>query len=221
MPVEIKICGLKTRVGVDAALEAGADMVGFVLFPPSPRHIDIPAAAALIADLPAHVVAVALTVDADDSLIDAIAKEVRPAMIQAHGKENPERVTAIAERTGLPVMKALAISGAGDLDAAAAYAHVAARLLFDARPPKGSTRPGGHGVPFDWRLVRDYRGPLPWMLSGGLTVENVADAIAASGAAAVDVSSGVERELGVKDPGLIRRFIAAARESEAAAGVRA
>jgi phosphoribosylanthranilate isomerase len=220
MATLIKICGLTTREAVDTAVAAGADMVGFVFFAPSPRHIELAAAAALIAALPDNVLAVALTVDADDRLIDDIAA-AGAGLIQAHGRESPARVAEIAGRSGLPVMKVVAVSGQGDVAAAMDYSAVAGRLLFDARPPARATRPGGHGAAFDWRLVRSYAGPLPWMLSGGLTAENVAAAIAASGAPGVDVSSGVERESGVKDPRLIRRFIAAAREAGLAAGARA
>ncbi|NND49923.1 MAG: phosphoribosylanthranilate isomerase, partial [Rhizobiales bacterium] len=196
MTLKIKICGLKTRESVDAALDAGADMLGFVNFPPSPRHIEIADAARLIADLPDNVSAVVLTVDSDDRLIDQIVSEAQPAMIQAHGSETPERISAIAARSGLPVMKALALASKADLAAADGFEGAAARLLFDAKPPEGATRPGGHGAPFDWGLARSYEGKLPWMLSGGLNPGNVAEAIAVSGAHAVDVSSGIESRLG-------------------------
>ena len=217
MAVLVKICGLRSHEAVDAAIRAGADMLGFVLFAPSPRHIEVAAAAAVVADLPPAIRSVVLTVDADDRLIETVASRIRPSMIQAHGRESPDRIAAIASLSGLPVMKALAVSNPRDLDAAPAYADVADALLFDAKPPRGADRPGGHGRAFDWKLARAYRGPLPWMLSGGLDAGNVAAAIAASRAPGVDVSSGVERDLGVKDPDLIRRFVAAVREAETAA----
>ena len=211
MTCAVKICGLMSADAVDAAVEAGADMVGFVFFPPSPRSLSVADAAALTARVPSHVTRVALSVDADDSLLDAIAADAGVDMMQFHGHETLERVTEIRDRYGLPVMKAVAIAGPEDVARALAYADVADRLMFDAKPPKGATRPGGNALAFDWQLIAGANWSKPWILAGGLTPENVADAIAASGATAVDVSSGVEDAPGAKNPENIRGFISAAK----------
>lgn len=221
MSVAFKICGLTSREAVDATVEAGAAMAGFMFFPRSPRHLELEVAAELAGALPASVASVAVTVNADDALIDAITGTVRPSFLQAHGQETPDRIKEIAARSGLPVIKVLPVSTAEDLTAADAYADVADRILFDAKPPKGATRPGGLGAAFDWTLLAGYRGRLPWILSGGLDAGNVAEALRVTGARAVDLSSGVERELGVKDPGLIHAFADALREGDHARRERA
>ena len=211
MTTLVKICGLRTPETVEAALAGGADMVGLVFFPRSPRNVSIEEAKRLRAVVGDRAAVVALVVDADDALLDAIRDEVRPDLLQLHGRETPERVAAIRERTGLPVMKALGVSDAADLARAAAYAPVADRRLFDAKPPQGAVLPGGNGVAFDWRLLAGLDLPKPFMLSGGLDPGNVAEALAVTRAPGVDVSSGVERAPGDKDPERIAAFIKAAR----------
>jgi phosphoribosylanthranilate isomerase len=209
----VKICGLSTAATLDVALGAGADMVGFVFFPPSPRNISFAQARALGGRVHAKASKVALVVDADDALLEQIVEALKPDMLQLHGRESPERVAAIRESFGLPVMKVLAIETKADLAAIAPYTSVADRLLFDARPPREATRPGGLGTPFDWHLLQGLALSLPTMVSGGLTPENVAEALRVTHAGAVDVSSGVENAPGVKDPDKIRAFIRAARTS--------
>ena len=207
----IKIRGLRSAETLDCALAAGADMVGFVFFPPSPRHVDLALAQQLGARTAGRAVKVALSVDADDDWLTAIVARLRPDMLQLHGKETPQRVADIKARFRLPVMKAIAVESGDDLACVPAYAAVADRLIFDARAPRDATRPGGLGRPFDWRLLKNLDPRVPFMLSGGLNRDNVAEAIAITGARGVDVSSGVERAPGEKDPGLIRGFIQAAR----------
>ena len=205
----IKICGLSTADTLEAAIGAGADMIGLVFFPKSPRHVSL-SQARVLADLArGRAKIVALTVDADDATLAAIGIEVRPDRLQLHGRETPERVAAVRKRFGLPVMKAIGIGSATDLAGAEAFAGSADTLLFDAKPPKDATRPGGNGHAFDWTLLQYYGSSF--MLSGGLSVGNVREAVQVSGAPAVDVSSGVESSPGVKDPALIRAFIAALR----------
>ncbi|MFN6953058.1 MAG: phosphoribosylanthranilate isomerase [Albidovulum sp.] len=211
MSVRVKICGLKEPAHVAAAVEAGAGYLGFVFFPRSPRHLTIPAAASLAADVPPGVAKVALTVNATDAELDSITGAVAVDMLQLHGAETPERVAEIRARYGLPVMKAVGIAEEADLALIPTYGKVADQLLIDARPPKGASLPGGNGLAFDWRLVARKYWPCPWMLAGGLTPDNVAEAIALTGARQVDVSSGVERAPGVKDESLIRAFVAAAQ----------
>ena len=211
MTCTVKICGLMSAGAVDVAVEAGADMLGFVFFPPSPRSLSVADAAALTARVPNHVTRVALSVDADDTLLDAIVADAGVDMIQFHGHEPFERISEVRDRYGLPVMKALAIASPDDVTRGHAYADVADRLMFDAKPPKDATRPGGNALSFDWQLIAGESWSKPWVLAGGLTPQNVADAIAASGATAVDVSSGVEDAPGVKNPENIRSFIAAAK----------
>ncbi|QFR34043.1 phosphoribosylanthranilate isomerase [Ancylobacter sp. TS-1] len=218
MSLEIKICGLSTAETLDAALGAGADMVGMVFFAPSPRHLDLAAAATLAARARGKAGIVALTVDADDATLAAIVDAVRPDMLQLHGKESPERVAAIRARFGLPVMKAIGIATREDLAALAAYEAVADRLLLDAKPPKGAVLPGGNGVAFDWNLVAGLDLARPFMLSGGLDPENVASAVRLIQPPGVDVSSGVERAPGIKDPERIVAFLRAARAADAARG---
>ena len=213
MSLIVKICGLSTPAALDVALDAGADMVGFVFFPPSPRNVSLATARALGARVRGRARKVALSVDADDALLDAVVKALAPDMLQLHGKETPERVGALKKRFGLPVMKAIAVEGKGDLAAAAAYIGVADRLLFDARAPRDATRPGGLGKPFDWTLIRGAVPGVPVMLSGGLDAGNVGEALRIPRAPAVDVSSGVERAPGEKDPDKIRAFVRAARDA--------
>ncbi|MBC7142459.1 MAG: phosphoribosylanthranilate isomerase [Rhodobacteraceae bacterium] len=210
MDIRVKICGLKEPAHVAAAVEAGATYLGFVFFAKSPRHLDIPAAARLVAGVPPGVAKVALTVNATDAELDAITDAVPLDMLQLHGAESPERVTEIRARYGLPVMKAVGVAEEADLAALQTYGRVADQLLVDAKPPKGAALPGGNGLAFDWRLVARKYWPCPWMLAGGLTPGNVAEAIRLTGARQVDVSSGVESAVGVKDEALIRAFIAAA-----------
>jgi len=212
MPVEIKICGLMTPEAVDVALDAGADLVGFVFFPPSPRHVGFQAARTLGARVRGRARKVALSVDADDDFLAASIEALKPDMLQLHGKETPERVVVVRTRFGLPVIKALPIESRKDLSPVRLYADVADRILFDARAPRGATRPGGLGVTFDWTLLAGI-SRVPFMLSGGLEASNVAEALRITRAPAVDVSSGVERAPGVKDPDKIRAFIRAVREA--------
>jgi phosphoribosylanthranilate isomerase len=215
MSLTVKICGLSTPDALDAALDTGADMVGFVFFPPSPRHLAFDAAGVLGRRVRARAQKVALTVDADNTLLAAIVAALQPDMLQLHGKESPARAAAIRKRFGLPVMKAIAVAAKDDLGVVRAYAEVADRLLFDGRPPREATRPGGLGKTFDWHLLEDLDPGVPFMLSGGLDAGNVGEALRITRAPAVDVSSGVERALGEKDPDKIRAFIHAAREAAA------
>jgi phosphoribosylanthranilate isomerase len=211
MSVQVKICGITDADALDAAIEAGADMVGFVFHPASKRAIAPEDAAELAQILPETVAAVGLFVDAEDAWLDGVLTHMRLDLIQCHGAEPPERIDAIRLEYGLPVMKALPVATAADLDAAQAYVPVCDRLLFDARPPDGAVLPGGNAVSFDWSVLAGRQWDVPWMLAGGLTPGNVAEAIRISGATAVDVSSGVESAPGRKDPALIRAFIQAAK----------
>jgi phosphoribosylanthranilate isomerase len=215
MSVIVKICGLATPEALDVALEAGADMVGFVFFPPSPRHVAFDKAHALASRVLERAQKVALTVDADDALLDAVVEALQPDMLQLHGTESPARVEAVRRMFGLPVMKALPISAKGDLDGIVRYAGIADRLLFDARAPREATRPGGLGRPFDWHLLENLDPGVPFMLSGGLDAANVGEALRITRAPGVDVSSGVERAPGEKDPDKIRAFVRAARVAAA------
>jgi phosphoribosylanthranilate isomerase len=211
MSLTIKICGLRTAETLESALEAGADMVGFVFFPPSPRHVDFSQARALGGRVAGRALKVALSVNADDDWLAASIAALQPDLLQLHGKETPQRVAAVRARFRLPVMKAIAVETADDLGCVPAHAAAADRLIFDARAPRDATRPGGLGKPFDWRLLKNLDPRVPFMLSGGLNRDNVAEAIEITGAPGVDVSSGVERAPGEKDPALIRGFIQAAR----------
>jgi phosphoribosylanthranilate isomerase len=208
---KVKICGLKTEAALKAALAGGADYVGLVFFPPSPRNITPEAAKPLAAHARGRAKIVALLVDPDDALIEAVVAAVDPDLLQLHGDETPERVAEVRRRWGKPVMKAIKVATAGDASATFDYTESADLILFDARAPKDSTRPGGHGAAFDWHLLDTVKGRMPFMLSGGLTPDNVAEAIRATGAPMVDVSSGVERSPGEKDPDLIRCFLQAAK----------
>jgi phosphoribosylanthranilate isomerase len=216
VPTRVKICGIRTAETMQVALEAGADDVGLVLFPPSPRNVSVVDAARLAGQARGRARIVALTVDADDALFVAIAEIVKPELLQLHGSESPDRVSAIRRRYGIPVMKAIKVATAEDAAGALNFAEVADFILFDARPPKGADRPGGHGAVFDWRALDGVKDKVRYMLSGGLTPENVGDAIRATGAGAIDVSSGVESAPGEKDPARIRAFIAAVRAVETA-----
>jgi len=216
MATEVKICGLNAPEAVDAALGAGADLLGFVFFEKSPRHVGLDTAAALAGRVGDRALKVALTVDATDGRIADIVAAMRPDFLQLHGSEGPERVREIAERFGLRTIKALGIASAADLAASADYAGFADRLLLDARPPKGATRPGGNGEVFDWSLLAGFDPGLPWFLSGGLDPDNVAEALRRTGAPAVDVSSGVESAPGKKDLARIAAFLDAVRKGDAA-----
>lgn len=207
--LRVKICGLRTPETVAAAVEGGAAYLGFVFFPRSPRAVTPATAAVLAATVPPGLMRVALLVDPDDALLDAVLAPGGIDMLQLHGDETPERVAAVRARSGLPVMKAVGISGEADLSAIAAAEATADQILVDAKPAPGATRPGGNGLAFDWRLVAGRRWSRPWMLSGGLTAATVAEAARLTGAVQVDVSSGVESSPGEKDPGLIRAFLAA------------
>ena len=216
MPLLVKICGLRSPEAVDVALDAGADQVGFVFFAPSPRNLAYGAARALGERVKGRAEKVALTVDATDEMLGEIVEAVRPDMLQLHGSETPERVVAVRTRFGLPVMKALPIEDRASLSSIRLYANVADKIIFDARAPREATRPGGLGKPFDWRLLEGVDPGIPFMLSGGLDVGNVADALSITRAPGVDVSSGVERIPGEKDPDKIRAFVRAARQADAA-----
>lgn len=217
MPLSVKICGLSTRETLDVALDAGADMVGFVFFPASPRHISLGVAEDLGRQVHGRALKVALSVDADDELLENIIEALRPDLLQLHGNESIARVRDIKARFRLPVMKVIGVAAKADLAGLAGHAAVADRILFDARAPKDATRPGGLGQPFDWHLLEGLALNIPFMVSGGLTVANVADAIRITGAGGVDLSSGVESAPGVKDPEKIRAFIRAVRAADAAA----
>lgn len=213
MTVEVKICGLKTEAALDAALASGADYVGLVFCAQSPRNLDIETARRLAERARGRAKIVALLVDPDDVQLDVIVAAVAPDVIQLHGSETPERVAEIAKRYGRPVLKAIAVADASDAQTALAYTGKADRILFDAKAPPGGAGvvPGGNGIAFDWQLLDSVRGKLDYMLSGGLTPGNVAEAIRLTGASAVDVSSGVERSRGEKDVELIHSFLQAAK----------
>lgn len=208
--IRVKICGLRTAADIQAAVAAGAAYGGFVFFAKSPRHLGIAQACELTRTAPHGLAKVALVVDADNAFLDALLAECPFDMLQLHGHEPLARVAEIRSRYGLPVMKAMGIADAGDLDAAFEYSLVADQILIDAKPPKDAALPGGNGLAFDWRLVAQRRWLRPWMLAGGLNPSNVAQAIAQTNARQVDVSSGVESSLGVKEAGLISDFVQAA-----------
>ena len=209
MPVAVKICGLNSRAAIAAA--SGADFAGFVHYPPSPRHVDGATAAELARDLPARVKRVLLTVDLDDASLRALLKVFRPDLLQLHGKETPARADALRREHGLAIIKAVAVGEPADVAAAGEYMGVVDYLLFDARPPRrAGALPGGNALAFEWSILSGRRWSVPWLLAGGLTAENLASAVAASGAGIVDVSSGVEDRPGEKSPERIRAFLAAA-----------
>ena len=217
--VQAKICGLSTLDTVTAAVEGGAAFVGFVFFAKSPRNLEPEAAARLVAPLEARngrqspVKTVAVTVDPDDALIDRLMATMKPDLIQVHGRETPSRVRQIAERSGAGMIKAFSVSSAADVDQAQAFDGVVEHLMFDARPLEGSALPGGTGARFDWSLLEGRRFSRPFFLAGGLDPWNVAEAVRASGAPLVDVSSGVERGPGLKDPALITAFLDAVKRA--------
>ena len=209
---QVKICGITRAADLAVAAGAGARYAGFVFFPKSPRHLTVEAAAALAAEAPLGVARVGLFVNPDDAALDAVLNRVPLDILQLHGAETPARVAEIKARSGLPVMKAVGVAGPGDLDALWNYGLVADLLLVDAKAPPGADLPGGNGLSFDWRLLAGRRMLRPWMLAGGLTPANVAEAARLTGAPVVDVSSGVESAPGTKDPTLIRAFVAAAQD---------
>jgi phosphoribosylanthranilate isomerase len=215
MSLIVKICGLSTPKALDAALEAGADMVGFVFFPPSPRHLQFDAARALGQRVSGRAQKVALTVDADEAFLQSVVEALHPDIMQLHGSESAAQIAAIRRKFGLPVMKAVPIAVKDDLARVGAYAGVVDRLLFDACPPRDATRPGGLGNTFDWHLLKNVRPGVPFMLSGGLDATNIGEALRITRATGIDVSSGVERAPGVKDVDKIIAFVRAARSAAA------
>ncbi|MFK7868597.1 MAG: phosphoribosylanthranilate isomerase [Roseobacter sp.] len=206
----VKICGLSRPEHVASAVDAGCAYVGYVFFPKSPRNVSFETARDLAITVPAGIVKVALVVNADDAFLDEMLAVVPIDLLQLHGAETPERVLEVKARTGLPVMKALGVADAKDLEKIDLYAKVADQILVDAKPPTDGELPGGNGLSFDWRLIAGRRWPVPWMLAGGLTPQNVGEAIAMTGAPQVDVSSGVESAPGVKDRALVQAFVTAA-----------
>lgn len=211
--VDAKICGLKTPETVDAAVAGGAFMLGFNFFAKSPRYVTPAVAAALGERVPAKIIKVGLVVDADDEAIAAILAAAKLDLLQLHGKETPERVAAIRRQFGLPVMKVVGVADAADIASASAYEDVADRLMFDAKPPKtlANALPGGNAISFDWQLLKDRRFRLPWMLAGGLTTANMAEAVRETGAPAIDTASGVEDRPGEKNINKIKEFLAQAK----------
>lgn len=215
MTTLIKICGLTDSAALETVIESGADMAGLVFFEPSPRNVGLDRAAALADQARGRIRIVALSVNADNALLDTIADRIKPDLLQFHGSESPQRCVEIAERTGIGIIKAIGVSARDDLTRAYAYQDVCAYLMLDAKAPKDANRPGGLGEPFDWSMLADFEPGTGWLLAGGLDPDNVEEALAVSGAPGVDVSSGVEREPGLKDPDLIRKFIDAARRHDA------
>jgi phosphoribosylanthranilate isomerase len=210
--IRVKICGLRTPADVTAVARAGAAYAGFVFFAKSPRNVTLPEARLAAIAAPPGLAKVALTVDADDATLDAIVEAVPLDMLQLHGHESPDRVAQVRARYRLPVMKAIGLADESDLPAIFAFSTVADQILIDAKPPRGADLPGGNGLAFDWRLLAGRRWLRPWMLAGGLTAENVAEAVRLTGARQVDVSSGVESAPGVKDAARIAAFVAAAQD---------
>ena len=208
--IRVKICGLRTPADVTAVARAGAAYAGFVFFAKSPRNVTLPEARLAALAAPPGLARVALTVDADDGTLDAIVEAVPLDMLQLHGHESPDRVAQVRARYRLPVIKAIGLADESDLPAIFAFSTVADQILIDAKPPRGADLPGGNGLAFDWRLLAGRRWLRPWMLAGGLTAENVAEAVRLTGARQVDVSSGVESAPGVKDAAQIAAFVAAA-----------
>ncbi|CAN7224577.1 phosphoribosylanthranilate isomerase [Phyllobacterium sp. LjRoot231] len=216
MSLDIKICGLKTDEAVAAALDGGASHIGFIFFPKSPRNIDPVGAGRLRQAAKGRAKAVAVTVDADDTTLDGIVAAMQPDMLQLHGKESVARVAEIKTRYGLPVMKVFSLRERGDLDQITPYIGIADRFLFDTKPPEGSELPGGNGVSFDWQVLSALDASIDYMLSGGLNAGNIADALQATNAHGIDISSGVESAPGVKDVSLIREFFRAVRAAKSA-----
>ncbi|WP_395666573.1 phosphoribosylanthranilate isomerase [Methylocella sp.] len=215
----VKICGVTTPEAVDAALSAGADMLGFVIFEKSPRHLSLDVASRLAARVGLRAARVLLTVDAPDDLIAAATRAVEADFLQLHGHEPPERVAALRAAFDVKIIKALPVASPADLAAAAPYEQIADMLLFDAKAPPGAALPGGNGASFDWRILQGLATARPWLVAGGLDAANVAEALRVSGAPGVDVSSGVERAPGVKDEAMIAAFLRAARGLDAPARV--
>lgn len=209
--MDVKVCGLTDAENVRAAVEGGARYIGLNFVENSPRYVTVEQARTLALSIPPAVCKVALVVDADDRRLDEITEYVPVDMLQLHGQEPPERVSEIKARYGLPVMKVIGVAEASDLDEIAVYAQVADQLLIDTKPPKGADIPGGNGIAFDWQLLHGRRWAVPWMLAGGLTADNVAEAARVTGARQVDASSSLERARGVKDAGLIAAFLEAAQ----------
>jgi len=213
MSIAVKICGLTAPAAIDAAVSAGADYGGLVFHPRSPRLVGLDQGHMLADTMRGRLKVVALIADLEDGAIEALAKTVGPDLLQLHGQETVKRTAEIRSRFALPVIKALAVADASDLTIAAEYEKAADMLMFDAKPPKGTERGGGHGAAFDWKLLSGRSFAKPWFLAGGLTPDNVARALALSGAKQVDVSSGVESAPGVKDPALIAAFVNATKSS--------
>ncbi|MGB3540704.1 MAG: phosphoribosylanthranilate isomerase [Mesorhizobium sp.] len=219
MALDIKICGLKTDAALAAALAGGASHVGFIFFSKSPRYVDPAVAGRLRETARGRAKAVAVTVDATDAFLDEIVAAMQPDMLQLHGHETPERVAEIKARYGLPVIKALPVSEAADLEALKPYLGIADCFLFDAKPPKDAVLPGGNGVAFDWRVLAGLDARIDYMLSGGLNADNIGEALRLANPPGIDVSSGVESAPGVKEPALIEKFfraVAMAKENRAA-----
>jgi len=212
MAIAAKICGLNDVEGIDAALRHGARMLGFNAFPKSPRYVTPDRLAALAARVPDHVERVSVMVDPDDATLETWIRAGRLSIVQLHGNEPVARAEAIRDRYGVKVMKVIRVAEAADLDAAAAYEPIADWLMFDAKPPREATRPGGNAVAFDWRLLSGRTWRRPWLLAGGLDVDNVKEAVALTGTRFVDVSSGVESKPGLKDPAMIRAFLETVRD---------
>lgn len=213
MTLQVKICGLSTPETVEAAVAGGADYVGFVFFPKSPRHVTASRAAELARLVPDKMQRCGLFVDPDDALLDSVLKAVPLELLQLHGSESPERCAALRDRYRRKVMKAVSIATAEDVARAEQWLGTVDLLLFDAKPPSDpAALPGGNGLAFDWRLLAGRRWPVPWLLAGGLTAGNLRDAVRMTAASAVDVSSGVESSPGIKSPALIREFLAAAKD---------
>ena len=214
MTVSAKICGISTLETAEAVIGGGAAYIGFIHFARSPRHLNLNAMAELMQAIRnggRTLPLVSVVVDPDDETLAVLRDTVRPDLIQLHGKETPERTAAIKTATGIGLIKALSVSEAADIAAATAYEPHVDYLMFDARTPKDAAMPGGLGIRFDWTLMTGYRGHTPWFLAGGITADNVAEAVALSGARLVDISSGVESAPGVKDPGLISSFLQAVK----------
>ncbi len=207
--VRVKICGLRTLADVQAVADAGAAYFGLNFFPKSPRYVTLDQARLLALASPPGLAKVALTVDADDATLDAIVEAMPLDMLQLHGHETPDRVAQVRVRYGLPVMKVVGVADEGDLANLFDHSTIADQLMIDAKPPKGAVLPGGNGVTFDWRLIAGRRWLRPWMLAGGLTAQNVAEAVRLTGARQIDLASGVESAPGVKDAGMIKAFFAA------------
>jgi phosphoribosylanthranilate isomerase len=213
MDLTVKMCGLRTPETLHAAIEAGADWVGFVFFPKSPRHVSLDEAKALAPLVAGRAKKVALLVDPSDGLMADVIAALQPDFLQLHGHETPERVSEIRQRFGVPLIKAVGIADQDDLTRAGAYESLVDWMLYDAKPPKQAVLPGGNGVSFDWTLLKEAGKQHHFMLSGGLDAGNVANALAITGAVGVDVSSGVESAPGIKDPERIKAFMTAVRHS--------